>query len=644
MKHLSPILKGGIVHDKRACLLLAVLLVSTTCITAQSLPDTTLAIPEVTINASRPDHFRSDIKTDIYTASDLKPFAGESLGRFLISNSSLNLKSYGAGGALTNLSLRGSATSQVQVNWNGFPINSVTVGSCDFSMIPASGFENVAVVYGAPGALYGSGTFGGAINLDNNLKLGKAFSFSAGLNFESLRTIEGSASVYTGNDKVSWKGSYWGALSANEFTYFDYIEQSRRRQTDGKWNDAGTIQQVIFRLSPTSTLETGLWYQVKDFNVPSRIGSVSYEAQKDSTLKLFTAYKKTSNRWGLQVKAAFFNDYERYTQKASAQAAGYSIDSRISSRQYYGDANFRYFLHEGISLDAGLSGSFVRAEVSAYGNAKDETGLTAFAGARFDRNDWTIQTELRKEFNSGFRSGVLPSFGVSWKAVPGRLILRLNLSEKFRKPTFNDLYWMPGGNPGLKPESGWSAETGAAVTLLRKENAELTADMGAYWSQIDNMIVWRPEGAYWGAENYQGVRSYGLDGKIAFEMKTGRLKFHSLLMVMLNKSDIKAYPSGEQEKMLYSPRIITTWENRLSMGIFEISVNHHFSADRFYDVNSLLGPYQVINLQTGVRVPAGKGELVIHITVNNLTGTSYELIRLYPMPGRYWSLKTSYTF
>ena len=631
------------VLNKPVWLFIVILIVYAIDLRAQSLYDTTLTIPEVIISATRPWHFRNDIKTDVFTSEELQAFEGESLGRFLIDNTALNVKAYGSGGALANVSLRGSSTSHVQVNWNGFPINSVTLGSCDFSMIPATGFDRISVVYSAPGALYGSGTFGGAINLDNNLKLEKTLSGSTSIRYESLRTLTGSTTTTIGNNNIVWKGNFWGAVSDNEFTYYDYIRQSNRKQTDGKWNNSGTIQQLLFRLTPTSTLETGLWYQVKDYNIPSRIGSVSYESQKDSTLKLYAAYKKSANRWGLQIKTAAFNDYQRFTQKASAQSTVYSIDSRIFSHQYYGDANFRYYLKQGISVDAGLTGSYITTEVSAYGETKEEKGITAFTGVKFERNELTIQAEVRNEMYTDYHSGLLPSLGIAWEMIPDKHTLRFNISKKYRKPTFNDLFWMPGGNPDLKPESGYSLEAGSAVTFLKKENIKMTADLGAYWSQIDNMIVWRPDGAYWTAMNYQRVRSGGMDGNVVFDLSRGRYKYHSCLMVMLNRSGVKTY-TGEHEKMLYSPGIITSWETQFSAGLIDLTMNHHFTADRFYEENSLLKPYQTIDMQTGIRIPVGKGKLGIHVTVNNLTNATYELIRLYPIPGRYLSVKINHSY
>ncbi len=643
MRYLLFAMIRRVLINKQKKFLIAVLITSATCLTAQIPYDTTLTIPEIIISAPRQQHFKNDVTTGVFIHEELQSYEGESLGRFLISNTALNVKSYGTGGALTNVSLRGSSTSHVQVNWNGFPLNSVTLGSCDFSMIPVTGFDRISVVYSAPGALYGSGTFGGAINLDNDLKPGKVLSGSTSLSYESLKTLTGSSTTTIGNDNIVWKGNLWGAVSGNEFTFYDYIRQSRRKQTDGEWNNLGTIQQLLIRLTSTSTLEAGMWFQVRDYNIPSRIGSVSFESQKDSTFKFYTAYKKSSNRWGLQIKTAAFSDYQRYTQKISGQSSEYSIDSRIFSHQYFGDANFRYYLKQGISVDAGLMGSYITADVSAYGETKNEKGITVFSGAKYERKDLIIQIGIRNEIYTGFHSGLLPSFGIAWKVIPDKHTLRFNISKKYRKPTFNDLFWIPGGNPDLKSESGYSAETGSALTFIKKENIKMTADLGAYWSQIDNMIVWRPDGAYWAAKNYQRVCSGGMDGSLLFDLIRGRYKYHSSLMVMLNRSGIKTY-TGKREKMLYSPGIITSWKNQFTAGMIDLAINHHFTADRFYEENSLLKPYQTIDIQTGIKIPVGKGKLGIHLTVNNLINTTYELIRLYPMPGLYWSVKINYSY
>lgn len=263
---------------------------------AQSVTDTLIHIPDVVVNASRTDHFRQDVKTEEFRDTILRRYAGESLVGLLGNQTALNIKAYGVGGGASSISIRGASASHVQINWNGFPVNSVTLGSSDLSMIPAAGFDRISIAYGASGALYGSGTFGGAVSLSSELTPERGLSGNAFISAQSLRTLTGGLSFKAGTERLAWKVFAWGTVSENEFNYYDYIRQTEHRQTDGDWNDFGMIHNLAFKLSPASLLEAGLWYQVKEYNIPSRIGSITYEHQTDSTLRLYLGYRYIGNR------------------------------------------------------------------------------------------------------------------------------------------------------------------------------------------------------------------------------------------------------------------------------------------------------------------------------------------------------------
>ena len=611
---------------------------------AQSITDTLIYIPDVVVNASRTDYFRNDVKTEEFRDTILKQYTGESLVKLLSSQTALNIKAYGVGGGASSISIRGVSASQVQVNWNGFPINSVTLGSSDISMIPAAGFDRISLVYGASGALYGSGTFGGAVSLNSELSPERGISGSAFAGVQSLRALNGGFTFKAGTDRLAWKMFAWGTVSENEFTYYDYIRQTEHRQTDGDWNDYGMIHNLAFKLSQASLLEAGLWYQTKEYDIPSRIGSTSYEHQSDSTLKLYLGYRYIGNRWSLKVRAARFDDLQTYWQKNAPDSPVNSIDSRIAAIQNHGDINFRYHMPSGLSFDAGLTGSLVTADVSAYGDEKLEKGIALFSGLKYTINRLTLQTVLRKEWFNTFSSGLLPSFGLKWDAIPGKWVLRANYSKKFRKPTFNDLFWRPGGNPDLNPENGYTIEAGSENTFHISEKSVIETDISPYYTNVNDMIVWRPTGAFWSPENYQEVRSAGVDLSAGFTMEHEKIRLSSKLKVNLNHSVANKADGQEKITMLYSPLLITSWKNSLAAGIFDLEVTHGFTSSRHYSNDRLLDPCNMVDIRTGVNIKAGKGKIGIHLSCNNVTNTIYELIRLYPMPGRYWSAKINYEF
>ncbi len=628
-----------------ACLqVLLVLMVCSPETEAQSISDSLFSIPGVVISASRNDHFSNDTRSEDFDSSDLSDFRGESIARFLSAKTALNLKNYGAGGAASTVSLRGTSSSHLQVNWNGFPVNSVTLGSCDFSMLPAGGFDNISVIHGASGSLYGSGTFGGAVNLVNQTEPGKALNGEVTIGYQSLNALSGSLAFHAGTERMAWKMHSWGTLSENKFRYFDYIRQEERVQTDGGWKDAGMIQSLAFSINSTSSIETGIWYQVKSYSIPSRIGSTSYETQKDSTLRLYAAYKTSGNRWSLKFKNALFSSRQAYRQKTDPADDQYSVISDISSLQLFSDVNFRYYIRKQFSIDAGLTGTFTSASVSSYGGEKEEKGLAAFTGIKYSSGGITLLASLREEWSNTYNSGLLPSAGLSWNVVPGTVEIKANISRKFRKPTFNDLFWQPGGNPGLKPESGTSVDAGTELLLSENEHHSLKAETGFYYSVISNMIAWVPSGTFWAPQNHQVVNTKGADAGLIYDGSTGSLKYGSKINLMFNRAVSSADGEDTVEKILYSPFLTAFWELSLSYGLFDFSVRNHFASGRLYDRTHTLDPYYTADIQAGLQVPAGNGKAGISLIAYNVTGATYELIRLYPMPGPWLSLKLSYKF
>lgn len=127
-------------------------------------------------------------------------------------------------------------------------------------------------------------------------------------------------------------------------------------------------------------------------------------------------------------------------------------------------------------------------------------------------------------------------------------------------------------------------------------------------------------------------------------MEHERIRLSSKLKVNLNHSVANKADGQEKITMLYSPLFITSWKNSLAAGIFDLEVTHGFTSSRHYSNDRLLDPCNMVDIRTGINVKAGKGKIGIHLSCNNVTNTIYELIRLYPMPGRYWSAKINYEF
>ena len=105
-------------------------------------------------------------------------------------------KNYSYGG-IASVDFRGTGAERTQVFWNGMPINSPTLGSFDFSLLPAFFINDAKVRFGAASLVDGGGGIGGSIQLNQNTEIAEdQLLFTSGI---------GSFENYSGAIKARFK-------------------------------------------------------------------------------------------------------------------------------------------------------------------------------------------------------------------------------------------------------------------------------------------------------------------------------------------------------------------------------------------------------------------------------------------------------
>lgn len=59
-------------------------------------------------------------------------------------------------------------------------------------------------------------------------------------------------------------------------------------------------------------------------------------------------------------------------------------------------------------------------------------------------------------------------------------------------PTLNDLYFLPGGNPDLKSEHGFTYDVGLSFSVGKENVYALSGGINWFDSHIDDWIIWLP--------------------------------------------------------------------------------------------------------------------------------------------------------
>jgi vitamin B12 transporter len=578
-----------------------------------------------------------------------------SLGDILVYQTPAMIRQYGPAGFLTSISIRGTGTNHTQVNWNGFAINSPTTGQADLSLIPAGFMQQVDVINGASGTSFGSGTFGGTVNMVNKPDWDNRFSAEYAADAGSFGTINSRLKVVAGNHRWQYHASFLYQHAQNDFPYTDmykYGSPVTQRQHNA-FDAAGLIQSFFLNLKDGSMLEAGSWYQQKVLEVPALMGNytASNALQKDSTFKIFLTYRKQFGKSGLMIRTAWFTDDLHYTDKISSADDGFSIDSKIGARQMRNEAEYRYTFSEKVTLGAGADYNSLNGISSNYNNRIHEDELAFSAFMKLKLGKWTGNLGLRKEFLEGYDPGLLYSFGWQYKASE-QLVFRTNLSNKFRKPSFNEKYWEPGGNPDLRPEKGWGIDAGIEGRLYSGSGpSSLRYSIGGFFQSVDNWIQWVIKDSLTPVE-YKTVHAKGIETEFVYQYKTEHLQFSSTVIYNLNRSvivhtyDDNALYEGKQ--LMYTPLHSGKMSNYLNWKGWMTSLNLHVSGKResvdSNDKSLRLPGYFIADAMTGYEKRLKSVSIIIGFRIENLLNAQYEIIRAFPMPGRAYYITLSAGF
>ena len=147
--------------------------------------DSTYTLKEIKIISNRLDNYSSGTKVQLIDSNIIAQYINNSLATLLLNESSIFIKSYGAG-SLATTSFRGGNATHTAVLWNGFNLNSPSNGQLDLSIIPNTISNKVSIQFGGSSALWGSGAVGGTILLNNNIKFNEGLTIVASLSAGSF--------------------------------------------------------------------------------------------------------------------------------------------------------------------------------------------------------------------------------------------------------------------------------------------------------------------------------------------------------------------------------------------------------------------------------------------------------------------------
>jgi iron complex outermembrane receptor protein len=587
------------------CLFVAACLQSVQCQNA-SAPQST-AIPArsetmVVLGSAAPVPLAESPRSVVMLPLQGKKLAAETPLDFLREDSSVFLEQRGAGGAQSDLVLRGGSFEQTLVLLNGFRINDSQASHHNLDLpVPLEAMDSIQVLEGAGSTLHGVDALSGVVDF-----------LTAAPDHGSLLVRAGEGSFESNEESLlggATRGRWSGRLTASRNFSTGFMADRDYRNEDAS---AESWSASHLGLSDLLIAGSDRWFGANQFYGPydswerTKGWFASMRQELGSRTVAAFGYRRHSDEFIL-----LRNDpsvYENNHIDASWQA---------SLRRTVPIANPSLLLFgleaDGDSIHSNNLGIHARNRGTGY----------ADLDLRPAKKRWSLSVGAREEiFSGGAQAVFAPQLSGSLRVADG-LKLRASGGYGFRIPTYTDLYYSDPttvGDPNLKPESAWSGDFGADWAPSSRVSLSVT---GFYSRQHDAIDYVRANSsAQWQAANLSGLQFAGVE--TAFTWVPAKRQTVRISWTGLHGAQNALH--GLQSEYVFNypvENIHATWTAALGRA-FAIS-NSVQIAERYQQT-----VYPVWNAE----LTHDSGKIRPYLRLSNLSNTGYQEITGVTMPGR----------
>jgi iron complex outermembrane receptor protein len=254
---------------------------------------------------------------------------------------------------------------------------------------------------------------------------------------------------------------------------------------------------------------------------------------------------------------------------------------------------------------------------------------------------------VREEMVGREWTPIIPAFFIDGLlSKKGNIVAKASVSRNYRFPTLNDLYFLPGGNPDLRKESGWTYDAGLSFAVGKEDVYSLSGSVNWFESFIKDWIIWLPTPkGFFSPENIKDVHAYGIELKANLDValsKEWQLGLNGTLSwtPSINVGEPRTPADRSVGKQLpYVPQLSSTVTGRLTWRRWTFLYKWCYYSERFtmssndISLTGKLPPYFMSNISLEKVLVFKWADLSLKGTVNNLFNEEYLSVLSRPMPG-----------
>ena len=634
---------------KRLLIILSILF---TLGVAASAQNDTIMLESVEINAGYVFNkvSKETLERKIDTAV-IKRLQTRSLSHLLIQHSPVFIKTYGPGGS-ASASFRGTTASHTLVLWNGFQLNSPSLGEVDFSTIPVFFTDEISLQWGSKTSA-NSGGLGGAVNIANKHKFNDGLILDVKQTYGSFNTWGSYVTAgYSGNKFIARIKAYRNS-SDNDFTYNNIatIPHQEMQQKNADFVDYGVMPELHLRMKK-STLSVVSWNQWSHRNYPQIMPNVfnnTKEYADNDFSRNFISYKTYWNSGRVELKSAYFHEEQDYSLETytSNNYPVTQINSLNKSNVFRQIVDLQQDLYASWKLYAKIQYDYESVtssnyKQSSFSSSPKRSILSLYAAVDGKvYKDLDLRLTLRNDLVNAKSEGFFPTATMVYR-VPFVKGLNFNMgySHNYRNPSLNDLYWNPGGNENLKSEKGKTFDFDVNYNY-EKEDFNLDIKAGLYYSKVKDWIQWVPTNyRYWTPKNVSDVLARGLElhfrASYRYALWDFSLSGNYVYSHTTDESEYAQQYGSNGKQLIYIPLHHANAFAEAKWNTWNMTYSMEFTGERKTSMNdneffAYQLPYYMLH-----HITLGKqlNRFRLELRINNITDEEYQTVLWRAMPGR----------
>ena len=661
---------------RRLCYILLMIFVAATAVAEER----TVAIREITVVGHRPMKEIGVQQTKLDSVA-LKENIALSMADVLAFNSSIFVKSYGRA-TLSTVAFRGTSPSHTQVTWNGMKINNPMLGMTDFSMIPSYFIDDASLLHGTSSVSETGGGLGGAVKLMSRPAENRGFGVQYIQGIGSFKTFDEFLRLTYGDDhwQISTRAVY--SSSPNDYKYRNHDKKENiydddmniigqyypvERNRSGSYKDLHILQEVYYNTRKGDRFGLNAWYinsnrELAMLTVDHGSDTDFDNRQRENTFRGVLSWDHLRSNWKVAARGGYIYTWMAYdySRDLGNGTKAHMTRSRSQINTIYGQVDGEYYIGTKWLFTANLAAHqhFVESRDKNIILQQGGTGIVGYRKARVELSG-SVSAKWRPIDRFGM-SVVLREemFGTEWTPIipalfidgvlskRGNIVAKASLSRNFRFPTLNDLYFLPGGNPDLKKESGWTYDAGVSFAVGKAGLYSLSGSVNWFESYIKDWIIWLPTTkGFFSPDNIKDVHAYGVELKanltvnIAKEWQLG-LDGTLSWTPSINEGEPRTPADKSVGKQLpYVPEYSSAVTGRLSWRSWSFLYKWNYYSERYtmssndISLSGKLPKYFMSNISLEKILDFSWAELSLKGIVNNLFNEEYISVLSRPMPG-----------